>query len=145
MPAGGGLDDDERSGRGAYYPLHQRGERIVEIRRWTTHRGFLSPHLWVSSYRTCPRSAQIMYVCGAMSMPAEERARLVRIRRMTLASRLRALREARGWSQETLARRAGVDRSFYADLELGNHSPRVDLLWDIAAAYGVPISDLFRE
>ena len=86
-----------------------------------------------------------MYVCGAMSMPAEERARLVRIRRMTLASRLRALREARGWSQETLARRAGVDRSFYADLELGNHSPRVDLLWEIAAAYGVPISDLFRE
>jgi transcriptional regulator with XRE-family HTH domain len=80
-----------------------------------------------------------------MSTPAEERARLVRIRRMTLASRLRALREARGWSQETLARRAGVDRSFYADLELGNHSPRVDLLWDIAAAYGIPISDLFRE
>lgn len=74
-----------------------------------------------------------------------QRAQLTRARRAVLASRLRQLRAARRWSQETVARRAGIDRSYYGQLELGNHSPSVDVLWDIAAAYGVPITDLFRE
>jgi transcriptional regulator with XRE-family HTH domain len=38
-----------------------------------------------------------------------------------------------------------MNRSYYAQLELGNHSPSIDTLWDIAAAFGVPITDLFRE
>lgn len=80
-----------------------------------------------------------------MSMPDEERARLVRIRRAALASRLRQLRAARNLSQETLARRAGLDRSFYAEIEGGKLSPRVDRLWDIAAALQVPVHELFRE
>jgi DNA-binding XRE family transcriptional regulator len=85
-------------------------------------------------------------VTDVMTAPSgDERARLLRIRRMALARRLRELRHDRGWSQETVARKAGVDRSFYADLELGNHSPRVDMLWDLAAAYGVQIRDLFPD
>jgi transcriptional regulator with XRE-family HTH domain len=80
-----------------------------------------------------------------MAMTEEERERLRRMRRAALASRLRQLRAARGWSQETTARRAGINRAHYADLELGNHSPRVDMLWDIATALGVPITDLFRD
>lgn len=80
-----------------------------------------------------------------MGRAEEERALLVRARRAVLASRLRQLRSARRWTQETVARRAGMNRSYYSQLELGNHSPSLDTLWDIAAAYGVPITDLFRE
>lgn len=75
----------------------------------------------------------------------DERARLVRARRAVFASRLRQLRSARRWTQETVARRAGLNRSYYAQLELGNHAPSLDTLWDIATAFGVPITDLFRE
>lgn len=80
-----------------------------------------------------------------MARSEEERAQLARVRRAVLASRLRQLRAARRWTQETVARRAGINRSYYAQLELGNHSPSLDVLWDIAAAYGVPIADLLRE
>lgn len=44
-----------------------------------------------------------------------------------------------------MARRAGLNRSYYAQIELGNHSPSFDTLWDLASAFGVPITDLFRE
>lgn len=74
-----------------------------------------------------------------------ERAQIVRARRAVLASRLRQLRDARRWSQETVARRAGINRSYYSQLELGNYSPTLDVLWDLAEAFGVPITDLLRE
>lgn len=80
-----------------------------------------------------------------MARVGEERVQLVRARRAVLASRLRQLRAARRWSQETVARRAGINRSYYAQLELGKHSPSLDVLWDIAAAYGLPIADLLKE
>jgi transcriptional regulator with XRE-family HTH domain len=38
-----------------------------------------------------------------------------------------------------------MDRSFYSRVETGEMSPRVDRLWDIAAALQVPITELFRE
>ena len=60
--------------------------------------------------------------------------------RSALGSRLRQLRAARNLSQEALARRAGMDRSFYSNIETGAVSPRVDRLWDIAAALHVPIT-----
>lgn len=80
-----------------------------------------------------------------MTEEEEARARLVQARRAVLASRLRQLRAARRWTQETVARRAGLNRSYYAQIELGNHSPSFDTLWDLASAFGVPITDLFRE
>jgi transcriptional regulator with XRE-family HTH domain len=80
-----------------------------------------------------------------VSMSEDERARLQRIRRAALGSRLRHLRAARNLSQEALARRAAMDRSFYTRIETGVLSPRVDRLWDIAAALHVPIAELFRD
>ena len=80
-----------------------------------------------------------------MSIPEEDRARLLRVRRAAFGSRLRQLRAARRLSQEELAKRAGIDRSNYTEIELGKTSPRVDSLWDIAAALGVSVADLFRE
>ena len=80
-----------------------------------------------------------------MSEPEHDHARLRRIRRMTLASRLRQLRAARGLSQEQLADRAGIDRSNYSRVESGKVSPSADLLFDIAAALHVHISEVFRD
>jgi transcriptional regulator with XRE-family HTH domain len=80
-----------------------------------------------------------------MPTSGDDREQLVRVRRAALGSRLRQLRAARGLTAEAVARRAGIDRSFYSEIELGKLSPRVDFLWDIAAALGVPASDLLRE
>jgi transcriptional regulator with XRE-family HTH domain len=78
-------------------------------------------------------------------MSEEERARQRMVRRAALGSRLRQLRTDRRWSQEALARKAGVDRATYSRIETGTAGARVDTLWEIAAALGVPMSDLFRE
>lgn len=80
-----------------------------------------------------------------MATPEEDEERLRRIRRAGLGSRLRQLRAARGLSQESLARRAGIDRSFYSKIETGTMSPTVDKLFDVAAALQVHISELFRD
>ena len=74
-----------------------------------------------------------------------ERAAVVQLRRAAFGSRLRQLRVARGLSQEGLAERAGVDRSHYAEIETGKHSPRVDWVYDVAAALEVHVSELFGE
>lgn len=78
-------------------------------------------------------------------MPEGDEDRLKRIRRAGLGSRLRQLRAARGLSQEALARRAGIDRSFYSRVETGTMSPTVDKLYDIAAALQIHVSELFRD
>lgn len=80
-----------------------------------------------------------------MTEEGDERARLVQARRAVLASRLRQLRAARRWTQETVARKAGINRAHYSQIELGNHAPSLDTVWDLAAAFGVPITDLLRE
>jgi DNA-binding XRE family transcriptional regulator len=38
-----------------------------------------------------------------------------------------------------------VDRSHYAEVETGKHSPRVDWVYDVAAALEVHVSELFLE
>ena len=58
-----------------------------------------------------------------MSTPDDERARVQQVRRSALDSRLRQLRAARNLSQEALARRAGMDGSFYSNIETGAVSP----------------------
>jgi transcriptional regulator with XRE-family HTH domain len=50
---------------------------------------------------------------------------------------LRALREQRQLSQEALAERAGLDRKLIYRTELGQTSPRLDALVQIADALGV--------
>jgi transcriptional regulator with XRE-family HTH domain len=80
-----------------------------------------------------------------MSMPDDEPARLQRVRRAALGSRLRQLRAARHLSQEALAHRAGINRSFYSRIESGAQSPTVDKLHNIAVALRVHIAELFRD
>lgn len=80
-----------------------------------------------------------------MSIPEDERARLLWARRTALGRRLRQLRAARNLSQEAVARRAGINRSFYSRIESGAQSPTVDKLHDIAAALHVHVAEIFRE
>lgn len=62
-----------------------------------------------------------------------------------LGKRIRHLRLRTGLSQEKLADKAGMDRTYYAGIERGERNPSVKNLAKIAVALGVPLSALFDE
>ncbi|MGV0131442.1 helix-turn-helix domain-containing protein [Burkholderia gladioli] len=62
-----------------------------------------------------------------------------------IAERLRVLRDARGWSLETLAEHSGVSRSNISLIERGQSSPTAVVLDKLATALAVPLSSLFGE
>ena len=62
--------------------------------------------------------------------------------RALLGDRLKYWREQRDFTQENLAHAAGLDRSFYVELEHGQHSCAVDRLFDLADALGVQPAEL---
>jgi transcriptional regulator with XRE-family HTH domain len=55
---------------------------------------------------------------------------------------LKQLRVKAGLTQEQLADRAGMHRTFVGRLERGQSSLRVERLFDLAAALGVELADL---
>ena len=61
-----------------------------------------------------------------------------------LAKRIKALREERLWTQEQLAERAAIQRSYLGDLELGRRNPSVRTLVKVANAFGVAVSALLE-
>ena len=61
-----------------------------------------------------------------------------------LGTNIRKLRADRGLSQEELAHRAGIDRSYLSEVENGHKSIGVMVLDDIAAALEVEVADLFK-
>lgn len=66
-------------------------------------------------------------------------------RRAAFAAQIKSLREAAGLSQTELARRAGIDRSYYAEVEAGLHSVSIDRIFAIADALQASPRDLFTE
>jgi transcriptional regulator with XRE-family HTH domain len=58
---------------------------------------------------------------------------------------LRRLRNEKGWSQEELAFRAKVDRSYISQLETGTYSASVTMLGKLAKALGVDASDFLKR
>lgn len=58
------------------------------------------------------------------------------------AVRLRRLREARGFTQEALAKKVGVSRAYLARLEMGRHDPPLSRLRKLAKALSVPVMRL---
>jgi len=58
--------------------------------------------------------------------------------------RVRELRLARGLSQEELAFRAGVHRTYLGGIERGERNPALRNIAAIAAALGVSLPELFR-
>jgi len=61
-----------------------------------------------------------------------------------LAKRIKALREQRGLSQESLAAKAGVSRGYLARLETGRHDPTVGTVEKLAKALRVKVTDLLK-
>ena len=57
---------------------------------------------------------------------------------------LRALRRARGWTQQQLEKLTGYSRSHLLRLEHGYQSPNLLTLYRIAAAFDLQVGDFFR-
>jgi transcriptional regulator with XRE-family HTH domain len=64
---------------------------------------------------------------------------------LLMGQRLRALREARGLSQENFALEAGIARSYYGGIERGLRNVAALNLIRIAAALGVEVGELFPD
>lgn len=61
-----------------------------------------------------------------------------------LGNTLKRVRAQRGWSQEKLAEQAGLDRSYVGQIERAVVSPSLSTLEKLAAAFGLPASELIR-
>jgi transcriptional regulator with XRE-family HTH domain len=60
-----------------------------------------------------------------------------------LAAQLKYRRLSKGWSQEQLAERASIQRSYIADLERGSRNPSVRTLVKLANALSITVANLF--
>lgn len=60
-----------------------------------------------------------------------------------LGARIRELRKAKGYSQETFARKSGIDRTYIASVEAGKRNISIDNIKKIADALNVTLNDLF--
>jgi transcriptional regulator with XRE-family HTH domain len=63
----------------------------------------------------------------------------------TFGQRVRALRVERGMTQEQLAYRAGIDRSYLGGVERGERNVALVNLCLIAKGLGVSLAELFDE
>jgi transcriptional regulator with XRE-family HTH domain len=61
-----------------------------------------------------------------------------------MASRLKAIRERRGLTQEQLAEKSGVSRTYLARLETGRQDPTLSTLEKLAKALGVKVRRLLE-
>jgi transcriptional regulator with XRE-family HTH domain len=62
-----------------------------------------------------------------------------------LGAAIRSLRKARGISQEELAHRSQIDRSYMSSIERGAQNPGVMTVVQIAAGIGVSVAELMAE
>ena len=60
-----------------------------------------------------------------------------------MKSRVRALREARGWSQAQLGERLEVSRQTINAIETGKYDPSLPLAFRIAREFSEPIESIF--
>lgn len=60
-------------------------------------------------------------------------------------AKINYLMETNKWTEYELSRRSGVHRSTIASIARGKNSPRVDTLNDICEAFGISISEFFKE
>jgi len=58
---------------------------------------------------------------------------------------IKRLREAKGWNQRDLAKRAKVSPGYVGLMELGQRSPSIAVLQQVAKALGVPVTELLGD
>lgn len=61
------------------------------------------------------------------------------------AAAVKARRHALGISQEELAWRAGVDRTFVARIELAQNQPSLSVLFALGNGLNTPVDDLIKD
>ena len=57
--------------------------------------------------------------------------------RVRLGQNVRRLREAKGWSQEDFADRAGIHRTYVSDIERGRRNPTITVVERLAEPLAV--------
>ncbi len=62
-----------------------------------------------------------------------------------LASHLRTLRLARGWSQEKMAEKCGLHRTYVGAIERGERNVTLQTLNALAVALGVSAAELIKD
>ena len=62
-----------------------------------------------------------------------------------MENRLRAYREAKGWSQGELARRLGVSRQTINAVETDKYDPSLPLALRMAKLFGLAVPELFID
>ena len=62
-----------------------------------------------------------------------------------LGGKVRRIRQERAWSQEELAHRSGLDRTYVSGIERGRRNPTVLTLEQIALALDVPVASLLMD
>ena len=65
--------------------------------------------------------------------------------RVRLGQNVRRLREAKGWSQEDFADRAGIHRTYVSDIERGRRNPTITVVERLAEPLGVSPGSLMDE
>lgn len=71
-----------------------------------------------------------------------DRALLWQRRRALVGGRIRALRQERGLSQESLALESGVARNQLIQMEHGRRGVLIERIYDIAEALGVEVNEI---
>jgi transcriptional regulator with XRE-family HTH domain len=79
------------------------------------------------------------------SVPPDPRPDWVRDRRREIGHRIARWRASRGWSSYDLAAEASVSRLSILRAEHGTHSTGLDVLLQLAAAFGVTVGQLLDE
>ena len=64
---------------------------------------------------------------------------------MDIASRLKKLRTAKGYSVYKLSQESGVSETHIRDLERGDRNPSLDTIDRIAKTFGLSLSELLNE
>lgn len=64
--------------------------------------------------------------------------------RKRFGSQVRQIRRSLGWSQEELASRVGLDRTYISGVERGERNPGLVNIVRLARALDVPVKELFK-
>lgn len=65
--------------------------------------------------------------------------------RGTLGVNIRSAREQRGWSQEELADRSGIHRTYISGVERGTRNPTLSIIETIATTLELTAAQLLEE
>ena len=66
-------------------------------------------------------------------------------RRVAFGNRVRAIRESRHLSQESLAEISGLHRTYVSSVERGQRNIGLDNIFRLADALQVPAAEMFRD